>query len=261
MALRRLLPTPSDDVDIVEAYLPPSRDEGVTAAGGRPWTVTNMVASVDGAMDLEGRSGGLSSPLDKEIFAALRSVADVVLVGAGTARTERYGPVRLREDHATRRRARGQAAVPTLVVVSRSGRLDADLPLLDPAVVDDASLRPVVLTCAYGEASAERLGERATVWVCGDDDVDLGAAMAQLGSQGVATVLAEGGPTLNAALLSLGLIDELCLTHAPLLVGGPGGRIVAGDGAGLPVKVDLTQLCTSDGWLFGRWRVDHGARD
>jgi riboflavin biosynthesis pyrimidine reductase len=216
--------------------------------------MANMVASLDGAVTLDGRSGGLSSPLDKEIFAALRSIADVIMVGAGTARTERYGPVRLRPDHAERRRTRGQTATPSLVVVSRSGVLGGDLPLLDPAVTDP-TLRPVVLTCAAGAAAAEQLEDRAEVWVCGEDEVDLGSALDQLAERGVRTVLTEGGPALNASMLASGLLDELCLTVAPLLTGGPAGRIVAGDGEGLPLGTEVIQLCEADGWLFGRWAV------
>jgi riboflavin biosynthesis pyrimidine reductase len=254
VTLRRLLPTPSDGIDAVDAYLPPSPTEAGRDSGGRPWTMVNMVSSLDGAVTVEGRSAGLSSPLDKEIFAAMRSVVDVVMVGAGTARTERYGPVRLRDDHASRRVERGQSEVPDLVVVSRSGDLGTGLPMFNPEVASSTP-RPIVLTCEAGRSAVEPLGDAAEIWVCGDDDVDLSEAMRQLGERGVRSLLSEGGPGLNASMLRDGLIDELCLTVAPLLVGGPAGRIVAGDGAGLPADVELHQLLESEAWLFGRWRL------
>ena len=55
------------------------------------WVRANMVASLDGAASLNGRSRGLSSDWDRQVFAMLRAIADVILVGAGTARTARSG--------------------------------------------------------------------------------------------------------------------------------------------------------------------------
>ena len=248
-------------VDAVTAYLPPvlGGPAGVAPApgpAGRPWVTTNMVASVDGAMSLDGRSGGLGSEADRMVFRALRSVADVVMAGAGTVRTERYGPVRLDPERVAERRARGQAPIPTLVVVSNSGRLDSDLPLLDADLVGDGPL-PILLTCAAGEPETRRLDGRVEVLVCGEHAVDLDVGLSLLADRGVAAVVCEGGPTLNAALLAAGLLDEFCLTIAPLLTAGAAGRIVAGV-AEQPVGLELAHLLESEGALFGRWRLVPG---
>src|SRR6478735_5106041 len=88
------------------------------------WLRANMVASVDGAIAVQGLSAGLSSPADKRVFSVLRSLADVVMVGAGTARAENYGGARIPERFAGLRSSLGQAAVPPIAVVSR--RLDLD---------------------------------------------------------------------------------------------------------------------------------------
>jgi len=263
--LRQVYPPDSGgvDVDPVSAYLPPVLGGAAGAAPlpqGRPWVTTNMVASVDGAMSLDGRSGGLGSEADRMVFRSLRSVADVVMAGAGTVRTERYGPVRLDLEHVAERRARGQAPVPTLVVVSNSGRLDTDLPLLDPELVGDGPL-PVLLTCAVGEPATRRLDGRVDVLVCGEQSVDLAEGLRVLAERGIAAVVCEGGPTLNGALVAAGLLDEFCLTIAPLLTAGAAGRIVSGTDE-RPVHLELAHLLEAQDALFCRWRVvPDGAAD
>ncbi|HZP16029.1 MAG TPA: dihydrofolate reductase family protein [Nocardioides sp.] len=59
-----------------------------------PWVRANFVSTVDGAAQgPDGRSGTINNEADVALFQQLRSTADVILVGAGTARTEKYGPV------------------------------------------------------------------------------------------------------------------------------------------------------------------------
>lgn len=263
MTFRQVYPPDSGgaEVDPVTAYLPPvlAGPAGTPSAPtpvGRPWVTTNMVASVDGAMTLDGRSGGLGSEADRTVFRALRSIADVVMAGAGTVRTERYGPVRIDAERLDERRARGQAPIPTLVIVSNSGRLDPDLPLLDAELVGDGPL-PILLTCAVAEAATRRLEGRVEVLLCGEHAVDLEDGLGRLADRGVATVVCEGGPTLNGALMSAGLLDELCLTIAPLLTGGAAGRIVGGVDE-LPVDLELAHLLEAEGALFSKWRLVPG---
>ena len=86
--MRQLYPPAHSDaapLDLATVYAYPHRLD-------RPWVRANMVSSIDGAGSVDGHSAGLSSPPDKQIFALLRAQADVVLVGAGTARAEAYGP-------------------------------------------------------------------------------------------------------------------------------------------------------------------------
>ena len=117
--VRRLLPEPAGDLtadDLLAAYAPPE-----------DWprhVRVNFVASADGASSVDGLSGGLSSPADKRVFDLLRDLADVILVGAGTARAEGYGYPPYGADRRARRRALGLAELPTFAVVS--GRLDLD---------------------------------------------------------------------------------------------------------------------------------------
>lgn len=190
--------------------------------GGRPWVVTNMIASIDGATTVAGRSSRLGGPGDLAVFRALRGVADVILVGAGTARAEDYGPVRLPESIQARRRAEGRPPLPRLAVVS--GRLNLDLSsrlFSGPPII-------VITTEESDEPKRRRLEEVAEVVVTPGDRVDLSFALRQLASRGSRVVLTEGGPTINGQLARDGLLDEVCLTVGALLVGGDSRRILAG---------------------------------
>jgi riboflavin biosynthesis pyrimidine reductase len=246
--MRRLLPAPAADVAPEEAYA------DVPAADGRPGVRVNMVASLDGAITIDGRSGGLGGDADRRVFRALRSLADVVLVGAGTARDEGYGPPVLSDEAQADRRARGQARLPRIAVVTGSLRIDWGSRFFAEAPED---ARPIVVTSAAApEDARRRAAEVADVIVAGDDAVDLGAALAHLGASGVASVLCEGGPSLNRAVAAAGLLDELCLTVSPLLVGGDGPRMLAGDppaADGVPMR--LHAAYEDDGFLFLRHRA------
>ena len=228
--MRQLLPFPRDPVDLAALYgdLPP--------AGTRPTVRLNMIASIDGATAVAGVSGGLGGPADHELFAVLRSQADVVLVAAGTVRAEHYGP----------------AQVP-VAVISRSCRLDWDSPFFTAAVTP-----PIVVTVSQAPVLERKKAEDvADVIIAGEQDVDLAVTLGALAERGFARVLAEGGPSLNGQLTAAGLLDELCLTVSPLLVGGDAKRILAGpgpQGAGSGPGWRLHSLCEQDGFLFLRYR-------
>jgi riboflavin biosynthesis pyrimidine reductase len=225
--VRQLFPEAIDSIEPLDVY----RDLPVVA--GRPAVRLNMIASVDGSTALEGRSGGLGGPADRKVFAALRSLADVVLVASGTMRAEHYGP----------------GALP-IAVVSGSLELDWDTPFFTAA-----THRPIVVTHrrAPGDA-AVRASRVADVVVAGESRVDLAVAVERLGERGFGHVLAEGGPTLNGALAGAGVLDELCLTLAPCLVAGEAKRIVAGPSLDPPSTLRLRSLCEEDGYLFLRYR-------
>ena len=242
--MRQLFPTPGD-VDPVDAY-----GRLGSSLPGRPGVRLNMIASVDGAASLAGRSGSLGGPADMALFATLRSLADVVLVGAGTMRAERYGPARLDDEARARRQGWGLPTVPPIAVISRSCRLD-----WDSSFFRQAEQRPLVVTVASATAADRaRAAEAADVVVAGDTDVDLSAAVAVLGERGYDNILAEGGPGVAAQLAAGGLLDEVCLTVSPLLVAGAARRILDGAGLASPAVLELGHVLEADGYLFLRYR-------
>jgi riboflavin biosynthesis pyrimidine reductase len=202
-------------------------------ARGRPAVRLNMIASVDGATTVAGLSGGLGGPGDKRVFSVLRSLADAVLVAAGTVRAETYGP----SPH-------------LIAVVSRSCVLDWRAPFFI-----EAPVRPIVFTVAAAQAdNRARAAEVADVVIAGDDSVDMRRAIDALGERDARTVLAEGGPSLNGQLAAAGLIDELCLSVSPGLVGGDSKRILSGPALEMPARCELRSVCEDDGYLFLRYR-------
>lgn len=230
------------DLADVYADLPP--------AGRDRWVAINMVTSLDGAVAVGGVSGPLGADGDRAGFRALRAAADVVLVGAGTARAEQYGPPRPSAQARAGRRARGQAPVATVAVVSRSLDLTGADRLLD------ADSGVVVVTT--DEASADRgdvLRRRGVrVLPAGSGEVDLAAALDALAGDGLGRVLCEGGPRLNHDLLLAGLVDEVFVTVAPLLVGGHGPGIVHGN-LPAPLGLELAEARHHEGELLLRYRV------
>ncbi len=219
-------------------------------AEGGPSLRANFVMSADGAIQgPDHRSGTISDAPDQRLFAVLRSLADLVVCGAGTARAEHYRPVLPEETDAALRSDLGLAPVPAIAVVSRS--LD-----LDPDLVSGATAPTIVITVSA--APPERLEwvrRRAPVIVAGEHDVDPSLALEALAAQGYRRMVCEGGATLMRSLLAAGVVDELTLTISPLLVSGDGLRLTQGPALDPPQDLQLQHLLAEGSTLFARYAV------
>lgn len=210
-------------------YAYPQGREAAGPDAGRPWVRANMVTSADGAASLDGRSGGLSGAADRAVFAVLRSLADVILVGAGTARIEQYRPVQPDEIWPALRAGRPPTP-PIAVLTSRMAGLAPDGPLLASA---PGQARTIVLTTEAAPTALRSAAARsAEVIVAGPDVVRPAAAVGALAERGYLRVLTEGGPRLLEQIVAAGLLDELCLTVSPILAGGRANRIITVPAAG-----------------------------
>jgi riboflavin biosynthesis pyrimidine reductase len=238
--MRQLLPAPRSldgEADLESIFeLPPGRR-----------LRANFISSIDGAIELDGRSRSLSGPADQAAFMAMRACADAVLVGAGTVRVENYGPVKLDERTQQRRVHRGQAPLPRLAIVSGAADLDPG------AKVFAGAAKPLLLTSARGAGSRPDLARVADVTVCGEDVVDLGYALDHLSALGLARVLCEGGPTLMSSLLAHHLVDELCLTISPVLAGSGHRSLTTGHPMPDPAWFGILGLLEADGMLLTRY--------
>jgi riboflavin biosynthesis pyrimidine reductase len=244
--MKALLPLPIDDVDPTLAYALPAG-----AGEDGPFVRCNMISTLDGAVTLNGRSGKLGGAADARIFQVLRSYADVILVGAGTVRSEAYGPVHLDDGLRQQRERQGLSSVPPVAVVTRSGNLDWTSPFFT-----EAEERPIVLTTSEIDAGVRRRGERvADFVVAGDDGVEPRQVLDHFKAAGYRSVLLEGGPRLNTDVVRAGFLDELCLTLSPRLVAGDGPRILAGPELVSPLDLDLVHLLEDGGFLFCRFAV------
>jgi riboflavin biosynthesis pyrimidine reductase len=211
---------------------------GLYAYPEGPVLRANMVTSADGAASLGGASAGLSSAADRHVFALLRTLADVILVGANTARVEGYKPVRIRE--LWRHLRDGRPPTPPIAVVSGGHGLDLSSPLFaDPETIIISTARAPIT--------------RSNVIVAGSDSVDLAVAVAALHERGHQHILTEGGPGILGQLVAAGLLDELCLTTGPLLAGPGAPRIVTGSPASKATPLRLAHILDDNGFLLSRY--------
>jgi riboflavin biosynthesis pyrimidine reductase len=245
--MRRLLPDPAPELspeEVVEAYrLPPGRAVRV-----------NFIASPDGATTIAGRSRGLQSPGELLVFRILRALGDAILVGAGTAAAEGYGPmeddpvvVRLRE-------TLGRSATAPMIAVSRRASVALDSRLIGGAVPS------MCVTCeaADPDRRAALAAAGVEVLVCGQDNVDLPLALDRLAERGIEQITCEGGPQLLHSALVAGVVDELDLSVSPHLVGGHEVRLLPDVPLLAPARLELRTLLEEDGMLFTRYAIARG---
>lgn len=246
--VRRLLPGPVVDVDPMELYPALARPK----PAGRPWLMVNMIASADGAVAVDGTSGALGNPADEAVFSAVRASADWIVAAAGTVRAERYGLPRPRAASRRARLAAGRAERPRLAVVTASLELDPSLPMFaDQRPGEDP---PVILTGSVAAPEAvERLGAVSEVVRLPSPRPQPAEILAELDRRGAGVVLSEGGPSLNGQLADADVIDELCLSVAPLVAGGASGRIVHGSIRTVPLRMRVDHLLEDSGTLFVRY--------
>ena len=245
--MRMILPQAGgelDDFELAQAYAYPRER----------WLRANMVMSADGSASVAGKSGGLSSPGDMRVFGILRVLADVVVAGSGTVRTEQYKPARPRPALAALRK--GRPATATIAVLSGSLDLDLTAPLYTEAPPD---ARTIVITSEAAPAELRAAAAKvADVIVAGEKSVDLPAALTALADRGLARTICEGGPHLLGQVAAGGLLDELSLTISPTLAGPGAGRILAGEPFA-PAAMTLTQVLTEDAFLFCRYLLANPA--
>jgi len=228
------------------------------SAHGPPagWLRANMVSSADGAAWLNGRTGKLSGPADRMVFNILRSLSDLILVGAGTASAERYRPAQAEELWAQLRPP--GAPVPAIAVVTASLSLDPDHQLLTGAA---PGAQTIVITTASAPADRKAaVACHAQIIEAGQHRVDLVTAIAELRRLGYAGILTEGGPTLLGHLAHDGLLDELCLTTSPILAEGSASRIVNSPATATDDKtarLSLRHVLADESFLLSRYVREH----
>ncbi len=246
----------SDEIYFAELVPPTGRganplheviNEPRMAFGGRSWVYSNMVTSLDGGVAIDGVSSALGGPADKAVFDALRSVADVILVGATTVIDENYRPPSDR--HRADRLDRGQRPRPTIAIITRSLSIEPT-----HRVFGDPSARPLIITTTDAPKDRRAALEPVADFIeAGTGDVDLELALGRLHAGGFERALLEGGPTINGQFIANDLVDEWNLSLAPDLVGGESPRSAHGPHPSTARSFDLTRLWLADGMLFGRW--------
>ncbi len=236
--------TELDQAGLFAAYRPPAN-----VSPGAGWLRCNMVTSLDGAATgADGKSGSINDAADHAVFEVLRASSHAVVVGAGTIRAEGYPPLSVAEPLVGLRRARGLPEALPLVAVTHRGEVPPTL-----RGHRDGSALIAMPERAPGLVRArDDLGE-ANVLVCGGESLDLRELVDQLHARGLTQLLTEGGPSLLGSCIAAELVDELCYTIAPHVVGGEHPRTVGADGS--PATLELALLVEHDSTIMGRWFV------
>lgn len=223
--MRQLLPEPVEEVAVQDAY-----SSALGKHADRPWVSLSMIASIDGSTVIDGNSRKLSSPTDTAVLVQLRQVADVLIVGAGTVRSEGYGPP--------------SKAGQRVGVVTRTGSIDLSSELFTSG-------------CGFLITTIDARFDSGNIDVirAGRDGVDLANAVRQIPDlcPGARVIQAEGGAALNGSLLETDLLDEINVTTSPATIGGTGPRLSTG-AADHQNLFDLAQLAIDqDSFLYARW--------
>lgn len=246
----RLWPDPEIglDLDAELATLAPPRPHG----DGRPWVALNMVTSIDGRAQMAGKAEGLGSRADRRLMQLYRTAFDVVGSGAGTLRADDFFS-RLSDDLAARRVASGRPPQPAALVIAGRRLLPTDRRWY--AYSDQP--RIVVVGGESPHAAGEPL-PGVQLWVAPGEEPEPAWVLQRLAEAGHGSLLLEGGPTINAAFLADGVVDELCWTVGPRILANEALPMVAAlpaESLTDPVEAELVSVHRSGSELFLRYRL------
>jgi riboflavin biosynthesis pyrimidine reductase len=212
-----------------------------------PLLRANFIASIDGAVTLDGAGRKLGTPTDRRVFTRLREVADVVLVGATTAKAKPYIDIQLGTEAKSWRASHGLPTELQVAVVSSRA-------VISPQLLNNP-IPPIVFVSASADGSARRALEASGAIVRQMPQRQIASASIRNGLKelGLNRVLVEGGPTFFSQLVADNAIDELCLTTSPMVVAGPARRLAT---AADHVEIHMerkTVLLGGDGTVIVRW--------
>jgi riboflavin-specific deaminase-like protein len=247
--LRRLYPE-GDALDLTSAA--DELELAALAPAERPYVIANMVSALDGRATIDGRSAQLGDEADKELFGAMRSRVDAILVGPGTLRAERYGALARTPEARERRRKAGLAERPLAVVLSRS----LELPLEIGLFTDPGS--EIVVFTQSGRELPRVPAQLEVVRLDPSADAPTRALRFLRAERDVRSLLCEGGPRMLGSLVAADLLDELALTLAPKIAGGSGPTIVTSPAFASPPELELVSALEHGSELLLRYRVRHG---
>jgi riboflavin biosynthesis pyrimidine reductase len=247
----RLWPDPAADELLDDAFAHFALTDG---PAGRPLVGLNMITSVDGRAQLGGTADGLGSREDRRLMRLYRSAYDAVASGSGTLRADDFY-ANLPADLAEARRAAGRPPQPLALLIAGASPLPTDRRFFAP------SEQPRAAAVGHGSphATGEPLPEVET-WVAPTDEPEPAWLLAQLAARGVRSLLIEGGPTVNAAFLAAGAVDELYWTIGSRLVAADALQMIASlPSPHEPVPARLLSVHRAGSELYLRYRIGEGA--
>jgi riboflavin biosynthesis pyrimidine reductase len=218
LAVERLWPDPAPPQPVDEAF---ARIDLPAAPAGRPLVGLNMVSSIDGRAQINGTADGLGSRTDRRLMRHYRVAYDAVASGVGTLRADDFYSW-LPTDMAARRASSGRQPQPLALLIAGAGRVPVDRRFFEHV----EQPRAVAVGAGSPHAESEPLPGVET-WVAPNAMPEPAWLLQRLAARGVGSLLIEGGPTINAAFLAAGAVDELYWTIGPKLVAADGLPMVA----------------------------------
>ncbi len=248
--MQRLYPIPAADLEPTAIYDDLWRDLPEPPED-RPYVLLNMVTSVDGKAAIGGSASPIGSDVDHRLMRSIRASVDAVMNGGGTLRKERIDP-RVGAAWSTRRMARGASPEPLAIILTSSG----DIPLDRRFFTYPGVPRLVICGAATSTERREALATHATLLIAPTARPEVAWALRQLRTtHGVRHLLVEGGPTVNGELIAAGLVDELCWTLAPKIIGsGESLPLVAGPPLPATARLSLRSAYLHEDEFFLRYR-------
>ena len=211
----------------------------------RPYVILHAAMTLDGKIATASGSSNISGDEDLKRVHELRKECDAIMVGIGTV---------LADD-------------PRLTV----HKVDAN-PEDNPVrvVVDSRCRTPIAARITNKDAKTIIAGaneykydftvsDRYDVFKkrgveffwSGDKSVDLKALMSYLHEEGIEKLMLEGGATLNFSMIKAGLIDEIRICVAPMVVGGADAKTFF-DGEGFNTMDEAVRLELTDSYTLGK---------
>ncbi len=184
----------------------------------RPRILVNFAVTADGKVSTRCFTPtGFTSAADKDRLRKIRSLGDGLLVGAKTVAADSMSMGLSDPGLQAGRRARGQTAEPVRVLLTNSGQLDFRWNVFQnsrsPLIIFSTHCMPAKIR--------NRVPGFCDLWMFDALEVPLIPALDILKREyHLNSVVCEGGPRVFAALLKIGAVDELYLTHAPRVFGG-----------------------------------------
>jgi 2,5-diamino-6-(ribosylamino)-4(3H)-pyrimidinone 5'-phosphate reductase len=204
----------------------------------RPFTFINSAMSADGKISTKRRKQvRISGSTDFDRVDELRATSDAVMVGIGTVLADDPSLTVKSPERRKRRIARGLDENPARVVVDSQARTPVTADIFNKG----AGKRIIVVSRAAPADRVRALAEKAEIITAGEREVNLREMASELKKLGIDRLMVEGGATLNYAMVSNRLVDEMSVFVGNLIIGGRDAPTLM-DGPGISERSEAVEL-------------------
>lgn len=211
----------------------------------RPYVILNAAMTLDGKIATQTGSSNISGKEDLERVHELRKECDAIMVGIGTVMAD--------DPRLTVHKIDANPEDnPVRIVVDSKFRTPAD------ARITNSDARTIIAGANEYKEDFKLSDKYKTFkkngvkfFFSGAEHVDLKALMSYLHEEGIEKLMLEGGATLNFSMIKAGLIDEIRICVAPMVVGGANAKTFF-DGEGFDLMDDAVRLDLTDSYQLGK---------